>query len=191
MGYYDGNDPIDQFDSLNLDISPSSISLDDLFKRENYAQQCRQQTYNKILARVQKRIKDTSRQRNPPKYCFYNIPEVIVGAPLYKIEDCVEYLLTSLSKNGFKVSYVHPNLMVVSWEHWINPIQRQKIYEEYGVRVDGFGNIISNKKSSITSLTSSLSDKKKSKPPQRDISSYKPMGLYGEELIKSIAMKDK
>ena len=35
---------------------------------------------------------------------------------LYNIEKCINYLVVHLTKNGFKINYTHPNLLLISWE---------------------------------------------------------------------------
>ena len=49
-------------------------------------------------------------------YCGYNIPEFIIGIPLYNINDLKNYIIETLKKNGFKLMYFHPNTVFISWD---------------------------------------------------------------------------
>ena len=53
---------------------------------------------------------------NEKTFCFFQIPEFIIGVPLYNIEDLKEYLMKSLQKDGFQYMYVDPNWLFVTWE---------------------------------------------------------------------------
>lgn len=35
--------------------------------------------------------------------------------PFYNKEECINYLFTNLTKNGFKITYTHPNLFIITW----------------------------------------------------------------------------
>lgn len=49
-------------------------------------------------------------------YCFYQVPEFIIGYPLYPLELCIEYIQKYLISNGFVVKYYFPNILFVSWD---------------------------------------------------------------------------
>ena len=70
--------------------------------------------YDKILARIHKKIKTTARMRNSTCFCMYVIPEFILGLPRYNIGLCTTYLIDKLQENGFKIKYTHPNLLFIS-----------------------------------------------------------------------------
>ena len=48
--------------------------------------------------------------------CYYDVPEFIVGLPIYKITDCILYLYDNLIENGFKVKYQYPKILHISWK---------------------------------------------------------------------------
>ena len=49
-------------------------------------------------------------------YCFYQIPEFIIGTPIYDINELKEYLINSLKKDRFKLLYIDPNWLFISWQ---------------------------------------------------------------------------
>ena len=65
-----------------------------------------------VLNRIHTRIKVTSRQNNNEQFCWFVIPEVILGAPKYDAPSCIVYVVNELKENGFKVKYTHPNLLL-------------------------------------------------------------------------------
>ena len=52
------------------------------------------------------------------------------------------YVINKLTENGFQVKYTHPNLLWISWQHYIPHYERANIKKQYGVSIDGFGNVI-------------------------------------------------
>ena len=54
-------------------------------------------------------------------WCFYIIPKFIYGIPLYNLEECLNYIVSHLNKNGFMVNYTHPNLLLISWVNASKP----------------------------------------------------------------------
>jgi hypothetical protein len=46
---------------------------------------------------------------------FYEVPEFILGVPIYKLNDAVQYIIEKLLKNGFLVKYYFPKYLYISW----------------------------------------------------------------------------
>ena len=175
-----------------MDAWQEKINLDDLYIRTREIHLNRLKTYKMILSRVHKKIKTTSRQRHNDFFCFYVIPEFLVGVPTYNIYTCITYVLDQLKKNGFEVKYTHPNLIFISWKHYIPAYQRLEIRKKYGIKIDGFGNIIKEKekeeeKKKLLIANTTTTNKKNFKA----ISTYQPTGnlIYGQDLIKRITAK--
>lgn len=49
------------------------------------------------------------------KTTWFEIPSFIFGYPSYNITEAAEYILKKLKKNGFKVNFLHPNLLFINW----------------------------------------------------------------------------
>ena len=171
------------------------LNLDDLYIRSRELYVNRLKTYHKISNRDHKKIKLTSRQKNNDLFCFFVVPEFLVGIPTYDIFTCITYLIEQLTKNGFEVKYTHPNLLFISWKHYIPAYQRLEIKQKYGVKIDGFGNLLKEKKEegdktkhliSAISTTSGANNKN-----FKAVNTYKPTGnlIYGQDLIKRITAK--
>ena len=176
------------------------LNLDDLYKQQKVTEDHKLKIYQKILGRIHNKIKYTSRLRNNGKFCVYVLPEFILGVPRYSINNCTMYVINKLSDNGFQVKYTHPNLLWISWQHYIPHYERANIKKQYGVSIDGFGNVIkkSDKKKDTNSLL--LKDQKSTlksilkKDKDKDfkkISTYKPTGnlIYNKKLLETIEDK--
>lgn len=49
------------------------------------------------------------------RVCHFRVPEFIFGAPLYRLDECIDFLRQHLLMNGFNVTYVFPDLLVIRW----------------------------------------------------------------------------
>ena len=92
----------------------SSLNINDLYKTSHEKNIKRLEKFDGILQQVHKRIVNTSKSEKT--YCFFHIPEFIIGVPLYNIDDLKNYIINSLKKNGFKIMYIEPNWVFISWE---------------------------------------------------------------------------
>ena len=175
------------------------LNLDELYERTRETSQTKIKTYQKILARIHTRIKAISRQRNNNKFCMFLIPEFILGIPRYDIAECTNYVIEKLTDNGFQIKYTYPNLLFISWQHYIPKYQRSEIKKKTGVAIDGFGNVVSkkNKNNRDDSNPNSLllmdknvktKDGKKKDSNYKSTSSYKPTGnlIYNTNLLEKI-----
>ena len=82
----------------------SQLKMHDLFEKSNQKQLKRMEIYDDVLVRCHKRIRYNSQLERT--YCFYQIPEFILGVPLYNISEMKEYIINSLKKNGFQIMYI-------------------------------------------------------------------------------------
>ena len=175
------------------------LNLDELYERTRETSQTKIKTYQKILARIHTRIKAISRQRNNNKFCMFVIPEFILGIPRYDIAECTNYVIEKLTDNGFQIKYTYPNLLFISWQHYIPKYQRSEIKKKTGVAIDGFGNVVTknNKNNKDNSNPNSLllmdknvkmKDGKKKPSNFKSTSSYKPTGnlIYNTNLLEKI-----
>ena len=179
------------------------ISIDDLYTRKNEIEENKLKVFRKILHRVHTKIKITSRQRKSEQFTFFVVPEFLVGTPRYDVAACTAYIIDKLKDNGFLVKYTHPNLLFISWAHYYDKTKRMNIKKEYGVNIDGFGNLVSSKKKSqnkgddeqnlntlmfANKKSSNIKIDNKPKKDYKQTTSYKPTGnfIYSSGLLKSL-----
>ena len=51
------------------------------------------------------------------KEIYYEVPEFLIGKPLYKLNDCIKFIIFSLSERGFSIKFHFPRVLYVSWEN--------------------------------------------------------------------------
>lgn len=157
----------------------TKINMDELYESKQKKDLAKLNVFKKILGRVHQKIKTTNRiTRNSP-CCWFTVPEVILGIPYYDHIACIEFLVHELEENGFIVRYNHPNVLFVSWNHWVPSYVRSEIKKKTGVEVDGYGNVVEKKEKqpdlNFAPKSNSSSDTKKN---YKDISSYTPSGKF-------------
>ena len=91
------------------------------------------------MNRVHVKIRTTSRQKVDEQFCWFLVPETILGVPKYDQGACIAYLMDKLKHSGFNVRYVHPNLLFISWVHWIPQYVRTEIAKKTGVKINEYG----------------------------------------------------
>lgn len=186
---------------MNDDELRDKISLDELYTRTKDVEDLRLRVYKKILNRAHQKIKYTSRQRDTGHFCFFIVPEFLVGTPRYDSAACIAYVMDKLTQNGFMVKYTHPNLVFISWQHYIPKYQRQNFKKRYGYSIDGFGNQVQEKKKDTKNIDQTNMNtlfarkqnvpttvKKKDDKKYNQVSEYKPTGnlIYNTALLKKI-----
>jgi hypothetical protein len=185
----------------NNEIIRTKINIDDLYERKNQIDDIKLKHYNKILNRAHSKIKQTSRLRTRDQFCFFLVPEFLIGVPSYDTAACIAYIIDKLQENGFFIKYTHPNLLFISWQHYIDKRKRMDFKKQNGYSIDAFGNPLaenndSNSKTNDVNNPNSFMLKKKgiSTVKKKDdtkfkkISSYNPTGnlIYNTELLKKI-----
>lgn len=183
------------------------LNLDDLYERKKQLDLNTVNVFNKVLKRIHDKIKLTARQINNIQYCWFLVPEMILGVPRYDNGACIAYLIDKLRDNNFMIRYTHPNLLFISWKHWVPGYVRDEIRKKTGINIDGMGNEKKKNDNFISKNNAEPSDpnllmfgnKSKSKMVSintkkkdfRDIETYKPSGnlIYNKSLLEKI--KDK
>lgn len=192
----------------NIENFSEKLNIDELYEKKRQYDLSKLSLYNKILNRIHVRIKTTSRQKMDEQFCWYVVPEVIIGVPKYDQGSCIAYLIDKLKSNGFNVRYIHPNTLFISWLHWVPSYVRTElkkktgiIINEYGEKVndeDGGANNNNNNSSNLLddnfnliSKDQDLSNANKSKKTYTSIKSYKPSGnlIYDNDLLNKIEDK--
>jgi hypothetical protein len=185
--------------------SVEKLNLDELYEQKKQEDLAKLYTFNRILTRVHEKIKVASRQKNSQQFCWYLVPEMLVGVPNYDKNACITYIISKLEENDFIVRYTHPNLLFISWKHYVPNYVRTEIKKKTGTVIDKFGNYVSeadaeaadggggdmnmmmyNKKGAITATAAAAA--KKPAGDFKPITSYKPTGnlIYNQDLFKKI-----
>lgn len=184
------------------------INLDDLFEKKREIAENKLTLYNKILNRIHNKIKLTSNQnRGKEQFVWYLVPEIMIGVSRYDVSECTGYIIRKLRENDMVVRYTHPNLIFISWAHWIPGYVRQEYKKQTGSIIDGYGNIadkdnnpqIENGKAmnaddTLLNIPNSriTINKDKDKSKDKDYNStknYSPVGIYNSDILQKIQNK--
>ena len=142
-------------------------------------------------------------------YCWYVVPEVLLGIPKYDHRECIAYVIDKLQENNFIIRYIHPNLLFISWNHWVPSYVRNEIKKKTGIVVDGNGNRLNNSQDkseddnilktdgdniifNVGKSNKETKDNKKNIANYKDINSYKPEGklIYNDDLLKKLTINE-
>jgi hypothetical protein len=181
---------------MNNNNFSDKINLDELYQRKNQVETNRTMIYQKILNRVHVKIKVTSRQKISEQFCFFLIPEFLIGTPRFDCSTCTAYIIDKLIENGFHVKYTHPNMLFISWKHYIDKKQRVLYKKQTGISINGFGEEIKSKNekqldpmgiNSLVVTKKNVNIEKETKN-YKLTTSYKPTGnlIYNTSLLKTI-----
>jgi hypothetical protein len=91
----------------------SQIDMKELYSTINAKTLRRMELYDSVLKKCHSRILYNSGLQRT--YCFYQIPEFIIGYPLYDIFELRKYVMNSLKTNGFELLYIEPNWLFIQW----------------------------------------------------------------------------
>jgi len=173
----------------NFDDFSEKINIDELYEKKRESDLKKLETYKKILNRIHVRIKTTARMTPNDKFCWYLVPEIIIGVPKYDQSACIAYLMDTLNTNGFQVKYYHPNTILICWDHWVPTYVRNEIKKKTGIKVNEFGEKIveedeENKMEEKVEEKSGANKQKTFTP----IRSYKPSGnlVYSNDLLNKM-----
>jgi hypothetical protein len=134
-------DDLFKFSGDNVE-NVEKINLDELYQKKQEQDKNKLFTYNKILTRIHEKIKLTSRQKCNQQFCWFVVPEIILGVANYDHAGCIAYLVDKLQENNFLVRYTHPNLLLISWLHYVPNYVRTEYKKKTGTAIDEFGHPI-------------------------------------------------
>lgn len=193
----------------NIEDFSEKLNIDDLYEKKRQQDLNKLNLFNKILNRIHVRIKTTSRQKADEGFCWYVVPEVIIGVPKYDQAGCIAYLIDRLKDNQFNVRYIHPNTLFISWIHWVPSYVRNELKKKTGIVINEFGQKVGeeDEQNNIRLIeplnpndflnkqgqgqNQGIDQKGKQKKEYTPIKTYKPSGnlVYDDELLNKIEDK--
>lgn len=100
---------------LNLiTIIKYMVKAKDLIKAQIKKDKQKVKTYEKIYEFIEKKIILASSGNNYE--LIYQVPQYILGLPLYSMSICIDYICKRLKENEFKVKYYEPNVIHIIWK---------------------------------------------------------------------------
>lgn len=178
----------------NEEEACDKISIDELFEKRRVQDIKQLSTFNKILNRVHKKIKDVSKKRTD-KHVWFVVPGFIFGDPIYSNTDCIAFIISKLTINGFFVKFIDPNMLFVSWENYIPAYVRSefkkktgKIINENGIIVDQLKEDVDNTENVNNTADTQRINVKDNSKIYTPIKQYRPTGklIYNQDIFEKI-----
>lgn len=88
------------------------VTADELVKNQRKKDKDKSKIYHKVYERIDKKIIMAS-QKNFYQ-CQYEVPEFMLGVPLYDLNCCIKYIQKMLKENGFK-TFWDGNIVLIDW----------------------------------------------------------------------------
>lgn len=90
------------------------LNIFELYKSINDKKASKITHFEQVLYKCHAKIKLAA--RNNHFACFFEVPEFVIGIPLFNVTECITYIITSLKDNGFVIKYVYPKTIYISWD---------------------------------------------------------------------------
>ena len=192
----------------NFEDFSEKLNIDDLYEKKRQQDLNKLALFNKLLNRIHVKIKTVSRQKIDEQFCWFLVPETIIGVPRYDQAACVAYLIDKLQQNGFNVRYIHPNTLFISWMHFVPSYVRTEIKNKTGIVINEYGKKVDEDNTEQKTITNTFTNpneymlnnnnqgqdpnqKGKPKKEYTPIKSYKPSGnlIYDDDVLNKIGDK--
>ena len=117
------------------------IDINELSKERKQLQKRKQNVYKNILKKIYNKIKLANKLNN---YCYYVIPNFVLGMPLFDVNKCSDYIYDNLVNKGFKVTRMKYNHFMIYWGHVDSNNNHQnnvEINDDYSTKKTEYRNI--------------------------------------------------
>lgn len=95
---------------------PPFIKLQELYVLKQKKDNIKKVSYDRIIELCQRRIRNIASHGG--QNTFYEIQGILIGYPLYNINDCRDYVVDFFRKNGFLVQILPPPHICVLYISW-------------------------------------------------------------------------
>lgn len=102
-----GNPPISS--------KPPNLSIHELYQLRNKKRNKQLEAFNKVLDMCHRRIRMAA--NTGVTDCFFEVPGMILGLPLYDHNECVQFVIDALCKSGLQAEKVPNNntTLYITW----------------------------------------------------------------------------
>lgn len=91
------------------------LNILELHRTINAKKLRKEECFEKVLEICHKKISVAA--ENKKLRCVIDVPEYVVGFPIFDINECMTYIIKCLSNNGFLVKYYFPKTLYISWDY--------------------------------------------------------------------------
>jgi hypothetical protein len=114
------------------------IKTDDIRRLRSQSRVFQQDGIDAVVDKCYQRVRSVINSDRRSTSCVFDVPEFVLGQPIYDFTDCVIQVKRHMEGSGFKVTYVFPRILVVSWSHTLgNEDQRRITAADFAVKKSG------------------------------------------------------
>jgi hypothetical protein len=93
----------------------SSIpSIDSLHKEKNKKDSSKAKIFDLVLNKCIEKISYTNRHTDKT-FVIFEVPQVLIGYPLYDMKSCILFIISKLSANGYIIEFIDPFYLYIDW----------------------------------------------------------------------------
>lgn len=89
------------------------LSVKDIINNKKKRDERKSEVFQILLKECCNKIRLGDELKN--MYCIYEVPEFVIGQPLYNLNEAIGYIVNELSQRGFTVQYIFPKIIIVTW----------------------------------------------------------------------------
>ena len=89
------------------------VKAQDLINSQKEREKIKYKTFSKIYNNIEKKINLASSSNY--YYVWYEMPEFLMGFPVYNLEECKKIVIEQLKDNGFTIEEFDGNIILISW----------------------------------------------------------------------------
>jgi len=137
------------------------MSAQDIMIIQQEKQKTRHASFDKIIDMCYNKIENCVRVLRNSTDVYFDIPEIMIGYPLYDLNECISYVQNVLERKGFMVRYIFPRVLQISWKPPPSPIssriglvqnnKKSPTLSRLAVSSNGIGNVPNGANASGTS----------------------------------------
>ena len=87
----------------------------DVWDEQEQRKEKRMAAMRPVFAQIDAQIRKQAVHAPNAPYIVYEVPSYVFGYPLYQVSEARDYLLNTLTANGFAVWVVNENYLLISW----------------------------------------------------------------------------
>lgn len=97
-------------------MPPPTITLQELYALKDNQRKTKKECFDKVLEKCHSRIRNVAKHGG--MCCFFEVPALLLGLPLFNRDECTEYIVANLRRVGFLVQILpdpHIGVIYISW----------------------------------------------------------------------------
>jgi hypothetical protein len=89
------------------------VKAQDLINDQKEREKIKYKTFAKIYKNIEKKI--TLASASNFYYIWYEIPEFLIGSPLFNFNECKKNIIKQLKENGFDIEEFSNTMLLIKW----------------------------------------------------------------------------